>query len=276
MIQYDVPEPFATMSHIDLDRMEHEVEALRARFAEASPFPHVVIDGCLHAASYRRVLDALPPPAQDQRSSDYIFARNKFENPLFDRADPVLKELREELTSPRFAALLGRICDKPVFVDPEFTGGGIHQGGERSFLDMHADFSRHPARHDWVRELNLLLYLNEPYDEAWGGHLELQHLGTESRARIAPVGNRLVIMLTKAHTLHGYRPISFPAGRYRTSLASYAYTEDRDFQRTPLRSTAWRPEGSAAKRLVARLVPGLIRIKNAVLGSSTVRRARRD
>ena len=105
---------------------------------------------------------------------------------------------------------------------------------------MHADFSRHPARHDWVRELNLLLYLNEPYDEAWGGHLELQHLGTESRARIAPVGNRLVIMLTKAHTLHGYRPISFPAGRYRTSLASYAYTEDRDFQRTPLRSTAWR------------------------------------
>ncbi len=264
------------MRHIDLDRLEGEIDALRSSFRDASPFPHVVVDGCLRPASYRRVLEALPPPVAGQRSSDYIFARNKFENPHFDRADPVLHELREELTSPRFAAVLGAVCGRPVFVDPEFTGGGIHQGGEDSFLDMHADFSRHPSRPDWVRELNILLYLNDPYDEAWGGHLELQHLDTAARARIAPVGNRLVVMLTKAHTLHGYRRIAFPAGRYRTSVASYAYVDDADYERTPVRSTAWRPEGGGAKGLVARMVPGLIRIKNALLGSSTVRRAKRD
>lgn len=265
-----------TMSHIDLDRLEGRLGDLHSSFRDAAPFPHLVIDGFLRPESYRRVLDALPPPVAGQRSSDYIFARNKFENPRFDLADPVLHELRGELTSPRFAAVLGAVCGKPVFVDPGFTGGGIHQGGEGSFLDMHADFSRHPSRHEWVRELNILLYLNEPYDEAWGGHLELQHRDTAERARIAPIGNRLVVMLTKAHTLHGYRSIAFPAGRYRTSVASYAYVDDPDYDRTPLRSTAWRPEGSAAKRLVARLVPGLIRIKNALFGSSTVRRARRD
>jgi hypothetical protein len=276
MLKCGIPAPRAAMSHLDLDRLERDIGILRSAFEGAVPFPHVVVDDCLREPSYRRVLAAMPPPVTRQRSSDYIFARNKFENPQFDRADPVLAELREELTSPRFAAVLQGLCGKPVFVDPDFTGGGIHQGGEGSFLDMHADFSRHPARHGWLRELNILLYLNEPYDEAWGGHLELESLETGARARIAPVGNRLVVMLTKRHTLHGYRRIAFPEGRFRTSIASYAYTEDADYERTPIRSTAWRPERGGVKRLVARLMPGLIRIKTLVLGSSTVRRARRD
>jgi hypothetical protein len=82
-------------------------------------------------------------------------------------------------------------------------------------------------------------------------------------------------MLTKEHTLHGYRPIQFPPGRFRTSLASYAYSLESDFEKLPDRTTLWRPERSALKSAVARFMPALVSVKRRLFGSSTARRARR-
>jgi hypothetical protein len=84
-------------------------------------------------------------------------------------------------------------------------------------------------------------------------------------------------MLTKELTLHGYRPIGFPPGGFRTSLATYAYSLEQDLNAVPDRTTVWRPEtGGPIKSLVARFMPGLVRAKRRLFGSSTARRARRD
>jgi hypothetical protein len=265
------------MTHIDFDKLDALEATAASDFRSASPYEHLVVDDFLRPESFRRVLASLPAPVPGQKSSDYIFARNKFENPRFDEADPVLRELRDELSSPRFEKFLSRVYGRDVFIDPHFVGGGLHQGGHGSYLDMHADFSRHPARREWARELNVLLYLNESYSEAWGGHLEMRNALDGRTGRVAPVGNRLVVMLTKEHTLHGYRPIDFPSGRFRTSIASYAYSLEEDFEKLPDRTTLWRPEqGGPLKSVVARFVPGLIRAKRRLFGSSTARRARRD
>ena len=263
--------------HIDFDRLERQQDELTRQFRAGQPYEHVAIDGFLHQASYQAVLRAIPAPVAGQKSSDYIFAKNKYENPQFDQSAAVLLELRAELTSPRFSSFLTRLAGKPLFVDANFVGGGLHQGGPESFLDMHADFSRHPAERLWVREFNLLLYLNEPYDERWGGHLEMVHADTGQAGRVSPVGNRMVVMLTKGHTLHGYKPIAFPPGRYRTSIAAYAYSEDADFAATPERSTLWKPsDAGVVKQGLAKVMPGLVKIKRAIAGSSTAKRAQRD
>lgn len=262
------------MTHISYTCLETNVARLQQRFSDAKPFPHVVIDGFLTEPSLRSLLASIPPPEPSKKSSDYLFAKNKFENPTFARDAQVLGEIREELLSERFARFLSSVYGKPLFVDPKFVGGGIHQGGEGSFLDMHADFSRHPVHKEWLRELNILLYLNEDYKEEYGGHLELEHAETRERGRVSPVLNRLVLMLTKGHTLHGYKPISFPPGRYRTSLAAYAYSIDHDFQARPERSTLWRPEDSGVlKTAFAKVSPALVKVKNSLMGSSTARRA---
>jgi 2OG-Fe(II) oxygenase superfamily len=264
------------MSHIDHDQLDALKPHARQRFLEAQPYPYLMIDGFLKPESYRAVLAALPAPREKERSSDYMFARNKYENPIFDEAAPVLAELRRELVGEAFVEFLRTVYDKPVFVDESFVGGGLHQGGAGSFLDMHADFSRHPVNRDWVRELNILLYLNHDYDEAWGGHLEMRHAETGAAGRVAPVGNRMVIMLTKAHTLHGYKEISFPPGRQRTSIASYAYTVDQDYETTPERSTLWRPQDAGVvKQALAHMAPTLVSLKRSLLGSSTAKRAER-
>lgn len=265
------------MTHINLDKLEALRPTVRQTFFEARPYSHVVIDDFLKPESYDSVLASLPSARESERSSDYVFARNKFENPIFDQSAPVLAELRAELVSDAFMGFLRELYDKPVFVDPAFVGGGLHQGGEGSFLDMHADFSRHPVAREWVRELNILLYLNPGFEEAWGGHLEMENAQDGGIGRVAPRGNRMVIMLTKEHTLHGYKPISFPPGRMRTSIAAYAYTVDHDFVANPERSTLWRPrEASIAKRLIAKITPGLVRAKRYLFGSSTARRASRN
>lgn len=262
---------------IRYDHIVPRLETLAQEFRSANPFEYVAIDGFLTDAALEQVHANIPRPQEENKSSDYIFAKNKFENPNFAGGAPIFQQLKEELLGERFAAVLTAIYGRTLFVDPRFVGGGIHQGGEGSYLDMHADFSRHPGNKDWVRELNILLYLNRDYDESYGGHLELQHKETGERNRIAPMENRLVLMLTKGHTLHGYKPINFPKGRYRTSLAAYAYSIDTDYDATPERSTQWRPEDAGmAKSLLAKASPTLVKVKTTLLGSNTERRAKKD
>src|SRR5207302_6775883 len=128
-----------------------------------------------------------------------------------------------------------------LFVDPVFHGGGFHQGGDGSFLDMHTDFNIHPLHPDWLRMLNILIYLNRDWEEAWGGHLLIKARIDQEPVAIAPAFNRAVIMLTAAHTYHGYRRMALPAGVTRKSIATYAYREI-EAGSLATRTTGWVPE----------------------------------
>lgn len=106
-------------------------------------------------------------------------------------------------------------------------------------------------------------------------NLDLRHAQTGETASIEPVFNRLVLMLTKDFTLHGYKPINFPRGQFRTSIATYAYSEaaSRDAVADLRTTTTWVPEsGGAVKSLVARVTPKLVALKQKILGSATARK----
>ena len=263
--------------HINYSKIENIKNYSSEIFFSAKPYPHIVVDDFLIEKSYNLILESIPAPRRGEKSSDYLFAKNKFENPIFDTASPILSELRSELVGERFTNFLSFIFNKKIFIDDSFVGGGLHQGGAGSFLDMHADFSRHPVHKEWVRELNILLYLNDGFENDWGGHLEMHNSVSGEKDRVAPIGNRLVVMLTKDFTLHGYKKISFPDGKLRTSIASYAYSYDTNFSATPDRSTLWKPDESGfLKGVVAKYSPFLVKIKRSLFGSSTAKRARRD
>jgi hypothetical protein len=258
----------------DIDKMENQIERLRQEFHSAQPFEYVIIDNFLNNEIYHKILSQIPEPQFENKSRDFIFARNKFESPNFQIFGEVFAALKDDLRTERFAAALSSIYGRKLFVDPNFVGGGLHQGGERSYLDMHADFNRHPGNADWLRELNLLLYLNPDYKDEYGGHLELQNATSGVQGRISPIGNRLVIMLTKEHTLHGYKEVSFPSGQYRTSIAAYAYSVDQNYDIEPARSTKWNPNSANPLRsAIARVSPALVAVKNRLFGSRTVKRA---
>src|SRR5262249_35198289 len=161
---------------IDVERFEERAGELAVSFAGASPFRHVVIDDLVDPTSLEELRQEIPDPIEAgiHKSRDYVFARNKFEKSGFADFGTRCRELYEEVCSPAVARMLSAIAGEEVFVDREFHGGGVHQGGEGSFLDMHVDFNIHPAHLDWMRHLNVLLYLNQGWKPGWGGRLKLR------------------------------------------------------------------------------------------------------
>lgn len=250
-------------------------EDLHDTFHDAHPFPLVVLDNVLPYDVAKQLQDEISKQQDFTRSNDYIFARNKFESPRIEEFGVAGCALRNLLLSREMASALSRMYGRPLFIDPDFVGGGLHRGGEASFLDMHVDFNLHPREKRWIRELNILLYLNKDWRPEYGGSLELRNSKTGVTAAIEPLFNRMVIMLTKDHTYHGYKTIRFPAGSFRTSIAAYAYSmagEHDDL--TKLRTTTtWAPnDGNRLKALVARVTPGLVSFKQALFGSATARK----
>jgi hypothetical protein len=260
-------------SHIlDFGRLDANQHELRQVFAAAGPFRHVVIDNFADDKALYGLVNEIPAPheAGIGRSRDYVFAKNKFEKSEFSEFGPYCQALYADLCSNRFSAALRNITGEDVFVDPAFHGGGLHQGGERSFLDLHVDFNAHPLHTTWFRNLNVLLYLNPDWEPSWRGSLQLRHRLSGDEASIEPLFNRCVIMETRDFTLHGFGPIAFPPGVYRRSIACYAYTQMND--EFTYRSTTWYPQGGGvAKRLAGRAWPSLVRVKNRVLGSATAK-----
>lgn len=265
------------MNHaIDFEKLEQDIEALSDAYFTAEPFEHLVIDGFLNLEAINRLRseELVFKPSTKEKSSDFVFAKNKMENPKLEIISDTTRRIRDDLTSPRFAKILSEVVRIQVFVDKSFVGGGLHQGGPNSFLDMHADFTRHPVERSWIRELNILIYLNCDYKHTWGGALDLEHADTGQKASIAPIENRAVIMLTKPHTLHGYRKLNFPPDRFRTSIAAYAYSFDNGGRLAPYSTTTWRPR-SPIKRAFAKAFGPMVALKQSILGSRTAKRASR-
>jgi hypothetical protein len=234
----------------------------------AEPIPHIVIDNFVDEDRLRRISNAYPDPGAIRKSRDYLFGKNKYEKNNITDLGTDMALLYSDLVSDEFQDFLSRVYGQTVFVDPAFHGGGIHMGGEDSYLDMHADFNVHPTHKNWLRELNILLYVNEHWRPEFGGQLKIRNAFTGQSTEIAPVFNRCVVMLTKEHTLHGYDRIKFPRGTYRKSIAAYAYSH----LEAPVtaRSTKW-VSNHPFRRALAPLVLHLVNAKNAMFGSGSTK-----
>lgn len=245
-------------------------ERLRDEFRSAAPFPLVVIDEFLTPAAADRLLAEFPASDSMPQSRDYIFGKKR-ELSSLEGSGPAGLSTWQALTGPAFAAFLSSLEGHKLFVDPAFHGGGFHEGGDGSFLDLHVDFNVHPLHPTWLRTLNVLLYLNPDWDESYGGDLVVKASLDDEPRLIEPIHNRAVIMCTSENTYHGYRKMTLPPGVARRSVATYAYREIAPGSVTA-RTTGWAPEEAGPlKRALAHHYDRLVRLKNRVAGSGTAR-----
>ena len=203
---------------------------LRAQFLRAEPFPHVVIDDLFEPDELRSVIRNFPGPAAMKWSA--------FDSPTEKKLGfhhekshlpSVIRQFLYKLNSFEMLQLLEDVTGiEGLIPDPYFGGGGIHQIVQGGFLKVHADFNWHPKL-KLDRRLNMLVYLNDGWDEAWGGALELWDRDmTAARVKIAPDFNRTVIFATTDHSYHGHpEPLRSPDGVTRKSLSLYYYTNGR-------------------------------------------------
>lgn len=254
---------------INFENLELHKETFRLDYLLAKPFSYLVIDGFCDKDKIEILFNEIPEITT--KSRDYVFAANKFEKSKIKTISPLFEELHQDLLSQRFKDFLCYIINEEVFVDEAFHGGGIHQGKEGSFLDMHLDFNYHPLHANWYRNLNLLLYLNKNWKPEYGGHLKIEDLRSGVKKEIEVPFNRMIIQKTRNYTLHGYGKTNFPEGMYRTSIASYAYTKHQHLIEKP-RTTDWHPgDGEHLKKFLAKIYDPAVKIKNKLFGSSTAR-----
>jgi Rps23 Pro-64 3,4-dihydroxylase Tpa1-like proline 4-hydroxylase len=134
------------------------------------------------------------------------------------------------LNSEPFLMFLQKLTgiEETLMPDPYFVGGGFHEIKPGGYLKIHADFNRHNMT-NLDRRINALVYLNEDWDESYGGHFELWDKDmTKCHKKVLPVFNTLAIFSTTDFSYHGHPdPLACPEGRSRKSLALYYYSNGR-------------------------------------------------
>jgi hypothetical protein len=213
--------------------LHDRIGTLAARFQQRDPFRHVVIDDFFAPQYCAELLAQFPPFERGNARNEAGELGNKSTVEQIRGLGPAYAALDDALQSRRFLDLIGRITAIPnLLYDPWYFGGGTHENRNGQDLDAHVDFNRHPVER-WHRRLNLIVYLNREWSDAWGGSLQLH---SDPRARddrvttITPLYNRAVIFETTEWSWHGFPRIAMPDDRRelsRRSVALYFYTTDR-------------------------------------------------
>lgn len=198
----------------------------------ARPFPHVVIDDFFEPAFARELASEFPAfdaPIWHEYNSPLEVKRTCNNWNAFG---PQTYRAFSRFCSPDFVDLLRLSIgmDEPLYADPGLHGGGLHAHSAGGKLNVHLDYTLHPKT-GMARRLNLLVYLNPDWEDAWGGHLGLWEanpvqVGPGALIKsIAPKFNRAVLFATP-NAWHGLpEPIACPEGQLRKSLAVYYMTE---------------------------------------------------
>jgi hypothetical protein len=221
------------------------------QFAAAQPFRHVSIDGFFDAAPCTRLLDQFPAFSERHAVNEMGLIGNKAVRTDVGNLDAVYSELDAQVRSPAFLELVSRITGIPdLLYDPDYIGGGTHENRDGQALSAHVDFNILPGRR-WHRRLNLIVYLNPEWEEAWGGCIELHSdpwtPASDRSVKLLPLFNRCVIFETNEHSWHGFEQIRLPADRKhltRKSFAIYLYTAQRpEVETVAPHATVYVPRG---------------------------------
>ena len=211
-----------------------QAKALGQRFRQAQPFPHLVLDTFLDPEYCKELTATFPAFDRGNFLNEYGEPGSKAVFQNLPGVGPAYEQLDQLFSSEDFLSLLSELTEIPdLLYDPDYVGGGTHENLSGQGLDAHVDFNYHPKT-GFHRRLNLLLYLNDTWEESWGGALEL-HLNPwlppeQNRiTTVLPLSNRCVIFETSERSWHGFRNIEKPDGRTisRRSIAAYFYTKER-------------------------------------------------
>jgi hypothetical protein len=204
---------------IPLDRQQ-----LRARYEKAVPFKHLVLDGLFSPVALGRV-EAEFDRAQTIAWREINTGLQRKRGSVPDTTLPSnVQDYFNTINAGPFLRFLSDVTGiSDLIPDPALYGGGMHEVGEDGAFEVHVDFQRHP-RTQLNNRLTVITYLNEDWDLADGGHLELwQMKPAQCRATVTPLFGRTVIMGQSWTAAHGH-PQPVRKGRKRRSVTAYFYT----------------------------------------------------
>jgi hypothetical protein len=231
-------------------------------YAGNTPFPHIVLDDFIDPTILKPILAEVDNVDRARRYAKFLDRKtdhNKFA--FFPEAvGTETSRLFYFLNSGPFLSYIEQLTGiGNLIADPSYFGGGLHLIENGGFLEVHADFN-HLKKYDLERRINLLLYLNEDWQDQYNGQLELWDRGTMTCAKsIAPIFNRAVVFSTTKESLHGHpAPLATPPGVARRSFALYYYTNTWEPAVQAHTTLYYISRDNKVKLRAARIVRGLL------------------
>ena len=214
------------MSHINTQNWE----ALGKQFQNANPFPSICIDNFLDADFAVEVARSYPDfsNAQKQgREFRTVNEKSKVQITNSSKFPKPVAQLHKALASRDFISSMQTLSGiNGLSFDEHFSGGGMHITNRSGILDVHVDFN-YSEEIQLYRRLNILVYLNETWEESWGGEVELWDKEVKNCiSQIPPLINRCVIFATSDSSFHGVTAVNAPPGNPRKSFAIYLYNNE--------------------------------------------------
>lgn len=231
---------------------ERLLQKVQSATMEEVPFKHIVIDNFLGEETVSTVVSEVQELSNSAcshsftRSKDlYQYNKFTFEWPVICNTCPRLRDLFIALNSDAFISKLEDLSGITGLIrgNTELRGGGVHRIMRGGFLQNHTDFNTYEYNGSKLdRRINLLIYLNEGWEEHHGGDLWLcDYAQKKCVKRVKPLIDRCVIFNTTNRSVHGHPiPLNAPV---RESLAVYYYTRNTqgelDFEGDMPHSTLW-------------------------------------
>ncbi len=210
------------------ERYESRVGELAERYQSTTPIPHVYLQNFLDEAVARAMRSEFP----DHDDETWIQYKhiNERKSGKHVRAElpDLIGKVVDELNSPEFVSLVSRITGIPgLLADPTIEGGGMHQATSGGYLNMHTDFTMHRAIPNWRRRCNLILYLNDGWDPAWGGCIDFWAPDMSRQVASYPPQLNCAVLFNTPGAPHGFPdPLRCPDNVARKSVQFYYYTAD--------------------------------------------------
>lgn len=214
----------AEMADIIADRLEADIDSLKAQFAASiDKIGYFYVDDLLPAEIADRIYRAFPAP--EKMMVKRSLREYKFVAAQMDNYDPILEEAIYAFQAPRVVDLIRDICQmKSAYPDEHLYAGGISMMGDKQFLNPHLDNSHDKDRDRW-RVLNLLYYVTPDWNEASGGNLEIWPDGlAKPQTTIHSKFNRLAVMATHGSSLHSVSPVQ--SDRFRCCVSNYYFSDE--------------------------------------------------
>ena len=210
-----------------------QIERYADTFQSAQPFRHVVIPQFFADETVASILADFPRPKEDEMINEFGEKSSKYACSDVREISPFYERLDDYLQSDTFIGYLETITGiEGLLYDPEYHGAGTHENFSGQGMDAHVDFNLHRTT-GYHRRLNVIIYLNEDWQEDWGGCLELHSNPWEFKSNetksVLPLLNQCIVFETNEYSWHGFEPVRPPQGRNisRRSFTIYLYTKDR-------------------------------------------------
>ena len=206
--------------------LDQGVLNLAAKFAQAEPYPHIVIDNLFST----ELLDQIVAEFDDIDANGWVSYDSHLERKLATRSNmrlpPATQRYFDTIYSGPFLRWIQKISGiENLITDPTLHGGGMHHIPQGGRFEVHVDFQKHPKT-QLDNRLVLITYLNKDWKREYGGELELWAPDrSKCVAHVVPEFGRTVLFLSTLETPHGHpHAVNSPDGRARRSILGYYYT----------------------------------------------------